>query len=409
MAALGKMKLVPAGTMTPPPLGLDLPRRPPYATPGYGDSVQPGYEEDNRRRAAEFFTRGGMGGPPSGILAQALANPPTAPEGVLAGALAAAPGRAPVDLNVTLPAPPPASLPTIDMGTRDAKLEAKRPGFLAKGGVGWDILGTVLDAASAGTGGQPTYWATKLARQQQREQRERELLDRAMLYQREDKKRAEDRDWEANKPDTFSAGRDRVRYDPRTGATSVIYNAPEQFEDYAAGFGTPGTPEYRAAAQDYVLRGNGPTAYGYDVGLEEAEQDNRVEVEGVRQSNRVGLEGVRQRNRSVIRAAPTYRDLNPRAPAPRQPREPTPASVLGGIYGKFARGEQLSPQEAVLLNSATARGKGRPGIGAAPAGGGGPKVGTVKDGFRFNGGNPADRANWKPVGGAASQGAGRFR
>ena len=45
---------------------------------------------------------------------------------------------------------------------------------------------------------------------------------------------------------------------------------------------------------------------------------------------------------------------------------------------------------------------------AVPSGNGGPQPGTVEDGYRFRGGNPADSSAWEPVGGAASQGAGGF-
>ena len=44
---------------------------------------------------------------------------------------------------------------------------------------------------------------------------------------------------------------------------------------------------YRTAAADYVLRGNGPTAYGYDVGLDDQRTANDIELEGSRQSGRV--------------------------------------------------------------------------------------------------------------------------
>ncbi len=39
----------------------------------------------------------------------------------------------------------------------------------------------------------------------------------------------------------------------------------------------------------------------------------------------------------------------------------------------------------------------------------GPAPGTVRNGFRFNGGNPNDRASWVPVGGAPSVGGATFR
>lgn len=46
---------------------------------------------------------------------------------------------------------------------------------------------------------------------------------------------------------------------------------------------------------------------------------------------------------------------------------------------------------------------------AAPQGAAGPPVGTIKDGFRFKGGDPGVQSSWEPVGGPASQAPGGFR
>lgn len=51
------------------------------------------------------------------------------------------------------------------------------------------------------------------------------------------------------------------------------------------------------------------------------------------------------------------------------------------------------------------------GEGGAPpqhAGAAGPQPGTVEDGYRFRGGDPANPASWEPVGGAPSQGGATF-
>ncbi|WP_375249269.1 hypothetical protein [Sphingomonas sp.] len=48
------------------------------------------------------------------------------------------------------------------------------------------------------------------------------------------------------------------------------------------------------------------------------------------------------------------------------------------------------------------------GAGGRPQGAG-PAVGTVRNGYRFNGGNPNDRTSWVPVGGASSPGGATFR
>jgi hypothetical protein len=40
---------------------------------------------------------------------------------------------------------------------------------------------------------------------------------------------------------------------------------------------------------------------------------------------------------------------------------------------------------------------------------GGPQPGAVEDGYRFNGGDPADQNNWEPVGGGSGNATGGFR
>jgi hypothetical protein len=110
----------------------------------------------------------------------------------------------------------------------------------------------------------------------------------------------------ASQPDISTINNRRVKIDPTTGESKVLYTAPQDFDDYAASLGAePGTAAYKKLVQDYVLRGSGPTA-----------TDFNMEEEGQRQGNRVDLEGVRQRNRTALRGVPTYRQANP---APRAP------------------------------------------------------------------------------------------
>lgn len=203
-----------------------------------------------------------------------------------------------------------------------------------------------------------------------------------------------DQDMEAAKPHYFTAGNSRLRYDPTTGETSELYQAESDAQQYAVALGyEPGTPEFATAMQDYVLRGHGPTAFSYDVDLENTRQDNREDLEGLRQGNRLSL-----------RRTPTYRDLHPAprvgggsSPAgPRQPRSINEA--VAPIFSKLARGEALSPGEQNALstyNQRTGRAATPPAQARRP-GGAGYTVGQTATGpggkkVRWNG------AAWEAV------------
>lgn len=93
-----------------------------------------------------------------------------------------------------------------------------------------------------------------------------------------------------NEPQYFSGSEDRVRYDPSAGTAERIYDAPQDFEDYAAAQGAQqGTQDYYDAVDDYVLRGNGPTAFKYDRDLETLRQAGRASLEAGRQDVRRAL------------------------------------------------------------------------------------------------------------------------
>ena len=124
----------------------------------------------------------------------------------------------------------------------------------------------------------------------------------------------------------LNPGDQRLYGNPNAGGS--IYQAPTAAEQYAGSLGeTAGTPGYRTALQDYTLKGSGPTAYGYDVALD----DHRT-------ANDRGMERLRQVGRASLRGQPTYRDLNPpplrvgasRAGAsPRKKRGPTATGPNG--------------------------------------------------------------------------------
>ncbi len=156
---------------------------------------------------------------------------------------------------------------------------------------------------------------------------------RQAQWEREDAQRkegrtwaVEDRDAQLNAPQYFSTGRDRVMFDPRTGESRVVYDGPEDYQTYASVMGyEPGTDEYTSAAQDFVLRGNGPTSF----------------------SNDVRMQDIRQRDRLTLRQTPTFRQA---IPAPSRsgggaPRAPTLAGTMAPILSKVARGEPLTAAE----------------------------------------------------------------
>ncbi|GGC34055.1 hypothetical protein GCM10011371_21790 [Novosphingobium marinum] len=112
-------------------------------------------------------------------------------------------------------------------------------------------------------------------------------------------------------PRLIENGTDQLRYNPMTGNTSTAVQGMTPGEQYARSLGLqPGTASWFAALKDQMLRGSGPTAFGYDVALDDHRTQNDRSVEGLRQRNRVELRGV-----------PTYGQTNP---APRTVRENIP-------------------------------------------------------------------------------------
>lgn len=109
----------------------------------------------------------------------------------------------------------------------------------------------------------------------------------------------------------FTSGRNRLRWNPQTGQSEMLYKGSQDFDEYAQALGLePGSDGYFKAVEDYVLRANGPAAFERNKQLDDYRTGNDVKIEGVRQSNRVGLEGVRQGNRISLRRTPTYRDTH---------------------------------------------------------------------------------------------------
>ena len=171
-----------------------------------------------------------------------------------------------------------------------------------------------------------------IANQQGRRDSDRRQRDTALSlierWKHDDFARQNGADLRASAPRVI--GRSMVQYDPTTGGVDEVYNGPEDFETYAQTQGLePGSQEYFDAVQDYVLKGDGPTAYQHDKGLDDYRTGNRLKVEGVRQGNRMGLEGVRQGNRVATRGLPTYRDTHPRSAGGSASARPTATGPNG--------------------------------------------------------------------------------
>ncbi|WP_203309614.1 hypothetical protein [Sphingomonas beigongshangi] len=232
---------------------------------------------------------------------------------------------------------------------------AQRPGFFSKGG-GWvDVLGSIGDQLA----GRPIFQTAQRERQQQ--EAEAQQLGARFLQQQAERLQdhqwhVDDRNADMNKPQFFNSGNDRVRYDPTTGQSQVVYDAPADYESYAASLGlNPGDKGYNEALQDYVLRGSGPTA----------------------QRGKIGLEGLRQDNRVQLRGMPTFAQAHPAPAGPTAgPRMPTTMSgVVAPILAKIAQGKTLSPGEQQALTTYQA---GRGGRSRGGGGSFGAAVPTVK-------------------------------
>lgn len=258
------------------------------------------------------------------ILGQAMSSPPPVPQaGAVLSSAIGQPAAAPV-------APPPS---------------AKRPSFFDKGGVGQKVLRGLSDFAlyyGASTGDQGSILTLRNRADQ---------AARKTANAREDQLRLQDRQWKVedlaaqrNAPQYFNSGHDRVRLDPQTGQSQVVYDGPEDYQTYAGTLGyDPGEDGYEDAVQDYVLRGNGPAA----------------------QAARRALEATRASQRLLLRATPTYAQAHPAARrsgggggsgAPK-----STSAVVAPILLKMAKGQPLTAGEQQAL----AYGRGGPGGGGS--------------------------------------------
>lgn len=184
----------------------------------------------------------------------------------------------------------------------EALPEEKSNKFFGKGGIGRHMIGSMSDVLLQHSGNAPIYGPAYQQQQQMKADADRQLSDRQWQFDMAQQKRGwneQDAEAKRNATQSFMSGKDRVQYDPVTGQSSVVYDGPEPFEAYAASLGlTPGSPEHTQAMQDYVLRSSGPTAYGFDVDLDNVRTGNDIRRKG----------------------SPTYRQSNPLPKAARRPR-----------------------------------------------------------------------------------------
>lgn len=193
-----------------------------------------------------------------------------------------------------------------------------------KKGFDWRMAAGILGDALAGLNGQQPLYAQAMYKERQARADQQRQLAEISLRSRLD----------AAKPDYFTAGNDRVRYDPTTKTAETLYTAPEGFDTYARALGAePGTEQYDRLAKDYVMRGSGPTATdNYNI-REDHRQGNRIDLEDHRQGNRSELLSQRFNNSRTLRQTPTYRQANP------LPRKPAANRGGGGVReGQTATG-----------------------------------------------------------------------
>jgi hypothetical protein len=172
----------------------------------------------------------------------------------------------------------------------------------------------------------------------------------------------EDTERARNAPRYFSGKEDQLSYDPASGKVTTVYDAPEEYETYAKALGyEPGSPEYRGALTDYVLRGYGPTAAGV-----------RTDLQSQRLEGQAGLEAMRQRNRLALKRTPGARPQGNAVGTVGAPR--TTGNVYAPILAKVARGEPLTVGEQKVLEMRAGHRSTGPSSAPTATGPGGKKV-----------------------------------
>ena len=164
----------------------------------------------------------------------------------------------------------------------------------------WQYVAAVVgDTLSRQAGYQPYAVQNLVGQQNAYQQRQLDAAEKIAGWQYEDWQRQNEADLRAANP--FTIGRERLGYNPATGQTEVLYRGRQDAEIYADTMGFErGSEEWNAAAEDFVLRGSGPSAHRRDMEIDDHRTANDRSMEGYRQSNRLQMEDVRQRNRSAM-------------------------------------------------------------------------------------------------------------
>lgn len=169
-----------------------------------------------------------------------------------------------------------------------------------------EIAAPALMAAGGNQEGANAFLSQLQARRSEADRRRWETTKLLEGWRHQDWSRSNQADLSAAAP--FTIGRNRLQFNPATGKVEPIYQGNADFEDYARALNLePGSEEYFNAVEDYVLRGQGPTAFDRSKQIDDYRTGNRVKLEGLRQRNRVGLEGVRQGNRLTLKQTPGAR------------------------------------------------------------------------------------------------------
>lgn len=189
-------------------------------------------------------------------------------------------------------------------------------------------LAAVGDALIQNSGGSPYAMRYLVGQRDANASRQLEAAEQIAKWRYDDWARQNEADLRASNP--FTIGRERIAYDPATGDANVLYRGRQDAEIYADSMGFDrGSEEWNAAAEDFVLRGSGPSAHSRDLELDDYRTANDRDLEGYRQSNRLEMERTRQLNRSAMEGARQSNRMTLRQTAPAKRSSSRPVATDG--------------------------------------------------------------------------------